>query len=131
MANQWAIFGVFALSVACGVSCSGSAGGGAGGNSGAGGTSGASEAGSGGGNTLDCSALSIAACASAEGCGVLRATLKSLPPHSADEAVGCAGSNQECSEVNITARDPQGREWSFPDTCIPAGWVGEGGAGDD
>lgn len=83
----------------------------------------------GGGPALGCSSLGVATCLNALGCVVIKARRVSSPPTSPDEAVGCQDSSHLCSEVNITARDPQGQEWAFPDTCIPAGWTGEGGAG--
>jgi hypothetical protein len=158
MLKSWPVCGsLLALAFACGVSCTGivagtgrgaagNAGragsaenGGSGGSGGSAGDAGntasaghagsAGSAGSGGAEPADCSQLSVAACANTEDCTVLKARLVSSPPTSADEAVGCQSADTGCSEVNITARDPQGQEWAFPTTCIPAGWVGEGGAG--
>ena len=90
---------------------------------------GSGDAGAGGsGPSSGCSSLGIATCTTAPGCVVLRARLLSSPPGSPDEPVGCVDDGA-CRDVNITARDPQGRDWAFPDTCIPDGWIGEGGAG--
>jgi hypothetical protein len=142
---SWAALGsVLAVVLACGASCSSSDNAGTGGDNGtagsvaAAGTAGAAasagksdEGGSGGGSGaefVDCTQLSPEACALSSGCVELMARLVSSPPGGADEPVGCVHDGG-CSEVNITARDPQGREWAFPDTCIPAGWVGEGGVG--
>ena len=151
--NSWvASGGLLALVLACGASCSGSdssgnggtttdagaAGGGTedragsagkrddGANGGVGG-----DGGSGGAPFVDCTKLSPEACVMTKDCAELTARLLSSPPGAAAQPVGCTPRAGSCEEINITARDPQGREWSFPTTCIPAGWVGEGGAGNN
>ncbi len=146
MLKSWPVYGsLLALAFACGVSCSGNSTGtskgaaGDTGNAGSGENGGsagrtasagnAGSAGSGGAEPLDCSHLSVADCASSKECSVIKARRITTPPTPEDEAVGCGSADSACSEVNITARDPQGQEWAFPTTCIPAGWIGEGGAG--
>jgi len=157
MFKSWPVYGsLLALAFACGVSCTGivtgtssaaagdtgsaaagdtgSTGGaenaGSGGNAGnPAGSANAGSAGSGGAGPVDCSQLSVTDCANTTDCTALKARLVSSPPTSNEEAVGCQSTNTGCSQVNVTARDPQGQEWAFPTSCIPAGWIGEGGAG--
>ena len=91
-------------------------------------------AGSAGARETDCSKLPLEACASGVNCHVLEATIVYPVCSKTEEAVGCARFG--CNSSATRAADPQGREWVFPDDCLPAGWTelpfstecGEGGA---
>jgi len=73
-----------------------------------------------------CSSLSLTSCAHASGCRVLSALpLQPGPPEcrgAAERAVGCTDADMGCNGTETIARDPQGNDWGFFDSCLPAGW---------
>jgi hypothetical protein len=143
MSVNWAVFwGLVALSVGLGAGCSDSGvsaapnaadGGSAGAMDAAGGSTGTMDTMGGAAGDVDCPRLTVSECAAKKECAELEASLVSAAAAGApgqEQPVGCVHAGA-CEEINIRARDPQGREWAFPNTCIPAGWLGEGGLGDD
>ena len=106
---------------------------GAAGSGGSGGTAGAAGNASGGsaGTTPgqdagQCASVAMADCAATAGCQVLSAQRIYNDCVGPRTDVGCGALG--CGALMTRATDPNGNDWLFPSTCIPAGWKNATGA---
>jgi len=89
-----------------------------GGNTALGGTGGAAP------DSTACSAIAVANCAATMNCQVLSGQQISVDPACVLSSTGVAcGTALGCTSTATRATDPQGHDWVFPSTCLPAGWV--------
>lgn len=121
---------VGALAVACSSGKAGPAGGGAAGSGGSAVGGAAGSAGSSGSagsaptpgqDAGQCAKVAIADCASTAGCEPLYARRIYTNCLGARTEVGCGAPG--CGSTITRATDPNGKDWRFSSTCIPAGWT--------
>jgi hypothetical protein len=77
---------------------------------------------------VDCPAVALDACASTDGCAVVRGTPLETDVTGAlcigdapSEPVAC-GPDIACPAVEVQATDPDGTPYLLPEGCLPAGW---------
>lgn len=72
----------------------------------------------------DCAERSLDACTNSSSCALIRAEpLRNDECAEPEQPVACREADTGCGAAITYARDADGQNWQFRDTCTPAGWT--------